>query len=449
MARNLSDCSGVTRRNFVQAGLLGAGGLGLADLMKLKAEASIPAKQQDTNVILFWLSGGPGHMETWDPKPDAPADYRGPFQSIATSLSDIRFGELMPEQAKLAEHLAVLRTVNHGSGDHTKGNHWMLTGFEGPAFNAPDNRVQRRPSMGSAASFLRGANQAGMPPYVGVPHLKGGTDNLFHYSSYIGGGSNPFIVNSDPNTSSFSVQNLTLTKGLTFDRLQNRRQLLGSLDRLPHAHEKMILDVDEHQQKAFELLNSKGVRSAFDISAEPDALRDSYGRHTFGQSALLARRLIEHGVTFVTVNCVPWDHHGSAGRYKTEEGARKLIPPLDAAIAGLIRDLMDRGLYEKTLVVAMGEFGRTPRMNIHGGRDHWGRTFSVLMGCGGMKMGQVIGRSSRYGETVVERPISPQDVAATIYRHLGIDPQKVMLQDRLDRPLPLLDDGEAVSELFG
>ena len=449
MARNLSDCSGVTRRNFVQAGLLGAGGLGLADLMKLKAEASIPAKQQDTNVILFWLSGGPGHMETWDPKPDAPADYRGPFQSIATSLTDVRFGELMPEQAKLAEHLAVLRTVNHGSGDHTKGNHWMLTGFEGPAFNAPDNRVQRRPSMGSAASFLRGANQAGMPPYVGVPHLKGGTDNLFHYSSYIGGGSNPFIVNSDPNTSSFSVQNLTLTKGLTFDRLQNRRQLLGSLDTLPHAHEKMILDVDEHQQKAFELLNSKRVRSAFDISAEPAALRDSYGRHTFGQSALLARRLIEHGVTFVTVICVPWDHHGSAGRYKTEEGARKLIPPLDAAIAGLIRDLMDRGLYEKTLVVAMGEFGRTPRMNIHAGRDHWGRTFSVLMGCGGMKMGQVIGRSSRYGETVVERPISPQDVAATIYRHLGIDPQKVMLQDRLDRPLPLLDDGEAVSELFG
>lgn len=448
MARNLSDCSGVSRRNFVQAGLLGAGGLGLADLMKLKAEASISAKQQDTNVILFWLSGGPGHMETWDPKPDAPADYRGPFQSIATSLTDVRFGELMPEQAKLAEHLAVLRTVNHGSGDHTKGNHWMLTGFEGPAFNAPDNRVQRRPSMGSAASFLRGANQAGMPPYVGVPHLKGGTDNLFHYSSYIGGGSNPFIVNSDPNTSSFSVHNLTLTKGLSFDRLQNRRQLLGSLDTLPHAHEKMILDVDEHQQKAFELLNSKGVRSAFDISAEPAALRDSYGRRTFGQSALLARRLIEHGVTFVTVNCVPWDHHGSAGRYKTEEGARKLIPPLDAAIAGLIRDLMDRGLYEKTLVVAMGEFGRTPRMNIHAGRDHWGRTFSVLMGCGGMKMGQVIGRSSRYGETVVERPISPQDVAATIYRHLGIDPQKVMLQDRLDRPLPLLDDGEAVSELF-
>lgn len=445
----LTNCEGVSRRNFVQAGLLGAGGLGLADLLKLKAEGAIHPKQQDTSVILFWLSGGPGHMETWDPKPEAPSDYRGPFQSIATSLDGVQFSELMPEQAKLAEHLAVLRAVNHGSGDHTKGNHWMLTGFEGPAFNAPDNRVQRRPSMGSAASFLRGANHAGMLPYVGVPHLRGGTDNLFHYSSYIGGGSNPFIVNSDPNTSSFSVKNLTLAKNLTLDRLKNRRELLSSLDVLPRDHEKSFRDLDEHQQKAFELLASKGVRSAFDITAESDSLRDSYGRHTFGQSALLARRLIEHGATFVTVNCVPWDHHGSPGQYKTEEGARKLIPPLDAAIAGLVRDLMDRGLYEKTLVVAMGEFGRTPRMNKNAGRDHWGRAFSVMMGCGGMKMGQIIGRSSSRGEDVVERPVGPQDVAATIYRHLGIDPQRVILRDRLDRPMPLLDTGEAVSELFG
>ena len=278
------------------------------------------------------------------------------------------------------------------------------------------------PRWGSAASFLRGANQAGMLPYVGVPHLRGGTDNLFHYSSYIGGGSNPFIVNSDPNTSSFSVKNLTLAKNLTLGRLKNRRELLGSLDVMPRDHEKSFRDLDEHQQKAFELLASKGVRSAFDITAEPDSLRDSYGRHTFGQSALLARRLIEHGATFVTVNCVPWDHHGSAGRYKTEEGARKLIPPLDAAIAGLVRDLMDRGLYEKTLVVAMGEFGRTPRINRYAGRDHWGRAFSVMMGCGGMNMGQIIGRSSSRGEDVVERPVGPQDVAATIYRHLGIDP---------------------------
>ena len=166
-------------------------------------------------------------------------------------------------------------------------------------------------------------------------------------------------------------------------------------------------DLDEHQQAAFDLLTSRQVREAFDISREPDKLRDRYGRHTFGQSALLARRLVEDGVTFVTVNCVPWDHHGSPGQYKTEEGARLLIPPLDRAIAALVEDLIDRGLYEKTLVVAMGEFGRTPRMNNDAGRDHWGNTFSVLMGCGGMQMGQVIGRSSPRGEHVVDRPISP------------------------------------------
>jgi uncharacterized protein (DUF1501 family) len=208
-------------------------------------------------------------------------------------------------------------------------------------------------------------------------------------------------------------------------------------------------DLDEHQQSALDLLTSRRVRDAFDISREPDSLRDQYGRHTFGQSALLARRLVESGVTFVTVNCVPWDHHGSPGQYKTEEGARLLVPPLDRAIAALVRDLIDRGLYDKTLVVAMGEFGRTPRMNANAGRDHWGNTFSVLMGCGGMRMGQVVGRSSPRGEHVVERPITPQDVAATVYHHLGINPQATLFRDALDRPLALVDNGEPIRELLG
>jgi uncharacterized protein (DUF1501 family) len=195
-------------------------------------------------------------------------------------------------------------------------------------------------------------------------------------------------------------------------------------------------------------LSSQGVRDAFDITAEPDRVRDAYGRHTFGQSALLARRLVERGVTFTTVNCVPWDHHGSSNRYQTEEGAKLLIPPLDRAIAALVRDLIDRGMYEKTLIVAMGEFGRTPRINKYAGRDHWGRTFSVLMGCGGMQMGQVIGRSSSRGEHVVERPLTPQDVAATVYHHLGINARNVTFRDRLDRPMPLIDTGEPIRELF-
>lgn len=437
-----------TRRSFLQAGALGVGGLTLPELFKLRAEGATAPRASDTSVILLWLSGGPGHMETWDPKPLAPAEYRGPFKAIETSLPGVQFSELMPEEAKLMDRLAILRTVNHGSGDHTKGNHWMLTGFEGPAFNAPDNTLQRRPAMGSAVAKLRGANRSGLLPYVAVPHLRGGTDNLFHYAAYLGGGWNPFVVNSDPNEKQYAVRNLAMQGDLTLDRAADRRQLREHLDRLRAASERGMRDLDDHQQAAFDLLTSQSVRQAFDISEESDVTRDLYGRHTFGQSALLARRLVEHGVTFVTVNCVPWDHHGSPGQYKTEEGAKLLIPPLDRAIAGLIRDLIDRGLYEKTLVVAMGEFGRTPRMNANAGRDHWGNTFSVLMGCGGMKMGQVIGRSSHRGEQVVERPLTPQDVAATVYHHLGIDAQRVWFRDTLDRPMPLIETGEPIRELF-
>jgi hypothetical protein len=436
-----------SRRSFLQAGTLGLGGLTFSDVLKIRSVQGA-SRSSDTAVILLWLSGGPGHMETWDPKPLAPAEYRGPLGAIDTSVPGIQFSELMPEQAKLMDRLAVLRTVNHGSGDHTKGNHWMLTGFEGPAFNAPDNTVQRRPALGSAVARLRGPNQPGLLPYVAVPHLRGGTDNLFHYAAYLGGGWNPFVVNSDPNERAFAVRNLAMHGDLTLQRAADRRNLRERMDRLRLGTEKQMQDLDEHQQSAFDLLTSQTVRDAFDITQEKEATRDQYGRHTFGQSALLARRLVERGVTFVTVNCVPWDHHGSPGQYKTEEGAKLLIPPLDKAIGGLIRDLIDRGLYEKTLVVAMGEFGRTPRMNANAGRDHWGNTFSVLMGCGGMKMGQVIGRSGRRGEEVVERPLTPQDVAATVYHHLGIDGQAASFRDALDRPMPLLDTGEPIRELI-
>jgi hypothetical protein len=447
--QKFANCEGLCRRSFLQAGVLGMGGLALSDFLRLRANAGTPGVSRDTSVILFWMSGGPGHMETWDPKPDAVDRYRGPFGAISTNIAGIQFGELMPEQAKLMDRVAVLRSVNHGSGDHTKGNHWMLTGFEGPDFNAPDNKVQRRPCLGSAVSVLRGANRPGLPPYVAAPHLRGGTDNFFHYAAYLGGGANPFIVNSDPNAASFRVQNLALNGDISFDRLENRRELLGALDRFTREGERRAADMNEHQQHAFQLLTSKSVRDAFDISQEPSATRDAYGRHTFGQSAVLARRLIEGGVTFVTVNCEPWDHHGTSGRLKTEEGAKKLIPPFDTAIAALIRDLIDRGLYDNTLVVAMGEFGRTPKMNSDGGRDHWGHTFSALMGCGSMRMGQVIGKSTPRGERVADRPISPQDVAATIYHHLGIDASSITFPDRNGRPMYLVEHGDPIRGLVG
>ncbi len=441
------DCDGVTRRSFLQAGVLGLGGLALPDFWRLRSEGAV--QERGRSVILFWLSGGPGHMETWDPKPDAPDAFRGPLGSIETQLPGVRFGELMPEQARRADRLAVIRTVRHGTGDHTKGNHWMLTGYEGPAFNAPDNTIQRRPAIGSAVARLRAAGRPGMPSYVAVPHLRGGTDNLFHYAAYLGGSANPFVVDSDPNDPKYRVRNLALPRDVSLGRLEDRRRMRAALDGLRRDADARLRDIDAYYGRAFDMLTGKAMADALDIAAEPDIARARYGHHTFGQSALLARRLIEAGTPFVTVNCVPWDHHGTRPQLKTEEGARKLIPPLDRAIAALIDDLIERGLYDSTLVVAMGEFGRTPRMNRDAGRDHWGDTFSVLMGCGSMRMGQVIGRSSARGEHVVDRPVGPQDVAATIYHHLGIDSQSITFEDRSGRPTYLIDAGEPIRELVG
>jgi hypothetical protein len=443
------DCDGVSRRSFLRAGMLGLGGLALPDLLRLRASGA--AAERARSVILFWLSGGPGHMETWDPKPDAPSGFRGPFGAIKTSVPGVHFSSLLTEQARLMDRLAIIRTVKHGTGDHTKGNHWMLTGYEGPAFNAPDNRVQRRPSMGSAVARLRAGGREGLPPYIAVPNLRGGTDNLFHYAAYLGGYSNPFVVESDPNDPAYQVKNLKLPGGLTLGRLEDRRRVLETIDgiRREADADPALRDLDAYYHRAFDMLTGRAVAAAFDIADEPAVVRDRYGRHTFGQSALLARRLVEAGTPFVTVNCVPWDHHGTPPQLKTEEGANKLIPPLDRAIAALIEDLTARGLFESTLVVAMGEFGRTPRMNKDAGRDHWGNTFSVLMACGSMRMGQVIGRSSARGEHVVDRPVSPQDVAATVYHHLGIDGRSVTFEDRTGRPTYLIENGAPIRELFG
>ncbi|GAB4147176.1 MAG: DUF1501 domain-containing protein [Planctomycetaceae bacterium] len=450
------DCEGIPRRSFVEAGVLGLGGLSLAEFFQLQSQAasvsrsaSAVNRNANTSVILIWMSGGPGHHETWDPKPDAVSQYRGPFGAISTNVSGIQLSEMLPEQAKIADRITLLRSVRHGTGDHTKGNHWMLTGFEGPDFNKPDNKVQRRPSMGSAASAVCGPRVKGMPAYAAAPHLRGGTDNIFHYATYLGGGHNPFITNSNPNSANFRVRDLSLAGGVTFDRLENRRQLLQILDHDRRRLDGGMSDMSSHQQSAFELLTSKAVRDAFNISAEPDSLRDAYGRHEFGQSALLARRLVERGVTFVTVNTQPWDHHGTANRYPTEKGAKLLIPPTDRAIAALIRDLVDRGLYEKTLVVAMGEFGRTPKMNSAAGRDHWGHTFSVMMAGGKYRMGQVVGSSDARGAYVAERPLHPEDVAATVYHHLGIDGHEVSFPDRSGRPLKLIEQGKPIHELTG
>ncbi|MBC7820083.1 MAG: DUF1501 domain-containing protein [Planctomycetaceae bacterium] len=453
--QSATDCEGGTRRSFVQAGVLGLGGLTLPQFLAARAHAApranpaIAPGHAGTSVILMWMSGGPGHHETWDPKPSAVSQFRGPFGAISTKVPGVLFSETLPQSAQVMDQLAILRSVRHGSGDHTKGNHWMLTGFEGPDFNKPDNQIQRRPSLGSAVAALRGPNVRGMPAYAAAPHLRGGTDNLFHYATYLGGAANPFVVNSNPNAADYRVRDLSLASSLTYERLRDRRSLLSTFDSMHRELDPPMQDLDGNFQAAFDLLTGAQVRDAFDIHAEPVSVRDAYGRHEFGQSALLARRLVERGVTFVTVNTQPWDHHGTANRYATAEGANLLLPPFDRALAALVRDLIDRGLYEKTLVVAMGEFGRTPRMNEAAGRDHWGHTFSVLMGGGRLPRGIVVGASDKHGAYVAERPLSPEDVAATVYHHLGIDSQHVSFPDRAGRPLYLVETGEPIRELVG
>lgn len=447
------DCEGWPRRSFVQAGVLGLGGLTLPQLFANRADAArrfptVNAAEHDgTNVILLWMSGGPGHHETWDPKPDAVAQFRGPFGAVSTKVPGVFFSETLPQSAQVMDQLAILRSVRHGSGDHTKGNHWMLTGFEGPDFNKPDNQIQRRPSLGSVTAALRGPNIPGMPAYAAAPHLRGGTDNLFHYAAYLGGAANPFVVNSNPNAADYRVRDLSLASSLTYERLKDRRHLLSTFDSMRREVDSAMQDLDGNYQAAFDLLTGSQVRDAFDINAETVSTRDAYGRHEFGQSALLARRLVERGVTFVTVNTQPWDHHGTANRYATAEGANLLLPPFDQALAALVRDLINRGLYEKTLIVAMGEFGRTPRMNEAAGRDHWGHTFSVLMGGGRLPRGVVVGASDAQGAYVAERPLSPEDVAATVYHHLGIDSQRITIPDRSGRPMHLVETGEPIREL--
>lgn len=302
--------------------------------------------------------------------------------------------------------------------------------------------------MGSVTAALRGPVVEGMPAYVAAPHLRGGTDNFFHYAAYAGAKHNPFVVNSDPNSDGFRVNNLRLQPAMTLDRLEDRRQLLRAVDEVRRDADRRMTNMSSYQQSAFELLTSRAVRDAFDISAEPQEVRDSYGRHTFGQSALLARRLVERGVTFVTVNTQPWDHHGTANRLPTEKGARQLIPPTDIALSGLINDLKARGLFEKTMVVAMGEFGRTPKMNSAGGRDHWGHTFSMIMAGGGIRGGTVVGKSDERGAHVVDRPVHPEDVIATVYQHLGINARETAIKDRTGRPLYLVERGQVIKELF-
>jgi hypothetical protein len=435
----------VTRRCFLQAGALGLAGLGLSDVLRMRAAGALAAGD-DISVILVWLDGGPPQHETYDPKPEAPAEYRGPLRAIDTAVPGVQVSELLPEHARLMQRMSIIRSLHHDNGDHFAAAHWMLTGALGA--NALNQRPVY-PSAGSVVARLKGARRPGVPAYVGLPNTHSvGIRPGYHGAAYLGAAFNPFSADGDPNKPGYRVPELTLPNGLDAARLGNRRCLQSALDAACSTTQDQ--DVDPFTQQAFELLTGAAARRAFDITTEDPRLRDRYGRHTWGQSALLARRLVEAGVRFVTLTFGGWDYHS-----RLETGMKAVLPVLDRAVGTLVDDLDLRGLLDTTLVIVMGEFGRTPRIN-RGlpndpvpGRDHWGQVMSVLLAGGGLRPGVVVGSSSARGEVPHDRPVMPRDLIATLYARLGIDLTTVF-HDRLGRPVPIIPaGGMAIGELLG
>ncbi|MBI3466152.1 MAG: DUF1501 domain-containing protein [Planctomycetes bacterium] len=440
--RPVRFCDGLSRRTFVRAGFLGLAGLSLPDVLRLRAQAATPgATRKDTAVIMFWLDGGPTHMDTYDLKPDAPAEYRGTFQPIRTNVPGIHVCELLPQHAKVMDRLAILRSVHHKNGDHFAAAHWMLTGYHG---STAADLPPKYPGVGAITAKLRGPNRPGVPAFVGVPSIHSvGLAPGYHGAAYLGVGYNPLEAGGDPNNAGYQVPNLQLLPGVDMGRLDDRRSLLSSFDRIRREVDRsgLMNGMDQFNQQAFEMVTGDAARRAFDINREDPRIRDRYGRHTWGQSALLARRLVETGVTFVTITASGWDDHAQVAN-----AMRAKLPPFDRALGALVEDLSSRGMVDQVAVVVMGEFGRTPRINPGAGRDHWGEVMSVLIGGGGLRGGQVVGSSNSKGEVPKDRPLSPADVLHTLYHVLGIDPT-IQFNNPAGRPISILNDGSVIPEL--
>jgi Protein of unknown function (DUF1501) len=432
-------CDGLTRRSLLQVGCLGA--LSLPALLQHRARAA-SSDRRDTAVILIWLDGGPTHMDTYDVKMAAPAEYRGPFSAIRTNVPGVDVCELLPLQARIADRLAIVRSLYHTTGDHFAGAHWMLTGYHG---STAANLDPMYPSAGSVTARVRGPNRSGVPAYVAVPFAASvGLNPGYNSAAYLGSSFNPFQTGSDPNSPTFSVQNLTLPGGVTLAQLESRKRLLGSFDTMRRDMDTsgMLASLDRFQREAYAMISGPAARAAFDIGKEDPRVRDRYGRHTWGQSTLLARRLVEAGVTFVTVHMGGWDDHAAI-----EAAMRNKLPIVDRALHGLVTDLVERGLYDRVALCVCGEFGRTPRINPSAGRDHWGESGFCLLGGGGLRTGRVVGATNVKGEYPRETPVRPGDMLATLYHVLGIDPTQTFL-DRSGRPVPILHEGKPIADLI-
>lgn len=437
-----SNCESMTRRDCLRLGLGALAGGGLVDALRLRGLAASqggPAAQAKS-CILIWMDGGPSHYETFDPKPDAPSEIRGSYDPIATKLPGVTFSRHMTRLASIADKLAVVRSIRHDQGNHGAGNHYMMTGAPTRIPVACGAFVSFHPSLGSVTAYERGAVN-GLPPYFSIPSMSRSGGPNFLGAKYA-----PFVVPDNPNTKDFRVRDVVAPRGLDEGRVEGRKDLRARVDRFRRIVDKAagdpVLALDEYYEQGYNLMGSAAAQKAFDIHGEPDAVRDDYGRNPFGQRCLLARRLVEAGVPFVTLYEGGWDHHE-----KIFDSLDKKLPPFEGGIAALIQDLDRRGLLESTLVVALGEFGRTPKINERGGRDHWSNAMSVMFAGGGTPGGQVIGATDSRGYTAVERILSPENFAATVYSKLGIDPGKILYAPN-GRPVHLVSDPNPIRELM-
>lgn len=441
------NCEGMTRRDGLQLGLRGIMGGGFVSLLRATGAAEIEShterkiRPQAKRCILIWMDGGPTHYETFDPKPDAPLEIRGEYPTIQTSLPSVQFSKHMSDLANIADKLAIVRSIKHDQGNHGAGNHYMMTGAPPRIPVGCGAYVSFHPSLGSVVASELGAPE-GMPPYFTMPRMsRSGGPN------FLGARFAPFIVADSPNSNSFRVRDVTLPRGLTEGRFDDRRAIREQVDQMVRINHAAAADpvtaLDEFYDQGYKLIASEKAQQAFDIHRESGEVRDRYGRNSFGQRALLARRLIEADVPFVTLYEGGWDHHENIF-----ERLDSKLPPFQATLAALINDLDDRGLLEDTLVVALGEFGRTPTVNSRGGRDHWANAMSVMFAGGKTPPGQVIGATDRRGYSAVDRLLSPENFVSTIYEKLGIDPGKILYTPQ-GRPTLLVSDPTPITELMG
>ncbi len=424
------------RRGFIQVGALTGLGLTLGDYFRLKANADqkhYESKEgKAKSVIHIFLPGGIAHQESFDPKPFAPSEYRGPYGAINTKVDGLQFSELWKNMAGVADKVTICRSMRHGEAAHERGTHNMFTGYR------PSPALQY-PSLGSVVSHEFGTRK-NLPPYVCIPSVP----NEFAGSGYLSTAFGAFSLGSDPADGGFKVQDLALPGGISEGRFNRRRSILTAVDEHFKTVEKsdQIVAMDTFYQDAYKLIASPEARSAFDIAAEKNEVRDAYGRNPAGQRLLMARRLVESGVRFVSVTYGGWDHHDNIRDQMAGQ-----VPAIDQALANLITDLDQRGLLDSTLVMVSSEFGRTPKINNTGGRDHWPSVFSVMLAGGGVKKGFVYGSSDALGAEPENDPLSVEDLACTIYNQMGINSDKELMAPGA-RPIEIVDGGNVVQDLL-